>query len=238
MRVVIVSQPKTGNVWIRTLLSQLYDLDCLNDMRDARVPRNGQEFAELIERGEFPDNSIFQEHLFPNPQRVLAPARRIGAHLVTMLRNPYDAFVSYYYYVNNFPEQFAGRPPSTLVGKEIDHPDVIAYIEGHYREHLKISLKWVLSGESIVLRYEDLKSEPVAKLTNLATQLQPVDASRIESVLEANRVDRLQANGGWLSKHVRSGSVGDWKNELSDSHLDAFRRCHAEVIKEIGYSVA
>ncbi|MGH8474372.1 MAG: sulfotransferase domain-containing protein [Methylococcales bacterium] len=237
MRIIIASQPKTGNVWIRRLLAEIYGLADLNESLDDKIPKNGVAFFHFVEQGLFPDDSIIQEHYFPNPTRVIKPARKIGARLVTMLRNPYDAFVSFFHYVNNFPERFTKNPASVLIGKTIDHPDVLGYVEDHFREHLKLSLKWVQSGASIIIRYEDLLADPVVTLEELTGLIHSVERCRIEEVVGGNSADRMKAQGGWLAKHVRSGSVGDWKTQLSEAHIEAFRRCHGDTIRFIGYAV-
>lgn len=237
MRIVIASQPKTGNVWIRRLLAEIYGLSDLNESLSDKLPKNGITFLQFVEQGLFPDDSIFHEHYFPNPARVIRPSRKVGARLVTMVRNPYDAFVSFFHYVNNFPERFLSVPLSTLVGKPIDHPDVLDYVENHFSEHLKLSLQWVQSGASIIVRYEDLLANPVETLKTVTGMIHCVDQSRIEEVVDGNSAERMKAAGGWLAKHVRSGNVGDWKAELNETHLEAFRRCHGDAIRTIGYVV-
>jgi hypothetical protein len=126
MRILIAGQPKTGNVWARKLFSQLYRLDDLNESL-GRVPENVPTFLRFVEHGSFKENSVFHSHLFPNPKLIDA-CEGLGCNLITMLRNPYDAFVSFYFYVNRLAERFHHGPFAVIIGKPIDHPDVLEAI--------------------------------------------------------------------------------------------------------------
>src|SRR5215211_4837173 len=96
MRILIVAPPKTGNSWLKCLFSSVYGLDWLtND----RVPGGTtlEAFAAWLSSDGFPDNAVFHHHYDYSPQFVEL-ATRSSIQLATILRDPYDMFVSRYFF--------------------------------------------------------------------------------------------------------------------------------------------
>ena len=94
MRIIISSPPKMGNKWIKCLLSRVYDLEWIvgDDSPDTNIER----FDLFVSEGRFPDNTIFHQHCKYKP-KICDAIDEIPAHLVTIVRDPYDAFVSMYH---------------------------------------------------------------------------------------------------------------------------------------------
>lgn len=97
---------------------------------------------------------------------------------------------------------------------------------------------WIKSGRSIIVRYEDLMTEPVAALGQLTDSLgQPVATETLERAIAANSADSLRKMGGDIARHVRVAKIGDSHDKLTDQHLEIFRDLHAALITEMGYEV-
>src|SRR5687768_8364773 len=98
MRIVIAAPPKAGNSWLKCLLAAMYDLKWLNP---EETPEHAslQAFADWAAAGSFPDNSVFHRHYDHSPEAMSAFAAA-GASVVSIIRDPYDAFVSAYFYMN------------------------------------------------------------------------------------------------------------------------------------------
>src|SRR5690242_8766279 len=96
MRIIIAAPPKAGNSWLKCLLADLYDLAWL---RADETPM-GTELSTLeswVRAGKFPDNSVFHAHYeYSEPFCQLVAS--IPAQIVTILRDPYDQFVSRYFF--------------------------------------------------------------------------------------------------------------------------------------------
>lgn len=235
MRIIIAGPPKTGNVWIKCLLAETYGLRILDN-----PPRTDEEFQEAIEAGWFPDDSIFHQHFAPTPL-FLDLTADLSCTLVTIIRNPYDTFVSLYHFVQNFPGMFAqlDNPLNRIRGKPIDDPDVVEFLRdktGGFRIHILSAKKWLDSERSIILRYEDLSDEPVRVMTEVTRRIRSVSEEIIRDAIESCSVPNMR--GAFLQnrKHIRKGTVGDWQNHLSGEHLDAVKS-HAGLIKALGYQV-
>ena len=57
LRIVIASPPKTGNVWVKNLLAEIYDLNIF-----AGPKPSPEELKKFFTTEIFQDNSIFHEH--------------------------------------------------------------------------------------------------------------------------------------------------------------------------------
>ena len=95
MRILIAGPPKTGNVWLKCLLGSIYDLELL---KKPEVPLRPDLnlFKEWVEQGGFRDGTIFHQH-YRYSDEFCRAVEAVPAHLVTIIRNPYDAFVSGYF---------------------------------------------------------------------------------------------------------------------------------------------
>lgn len=236
MKVLIASQPKTGNVWIRNLLARLYGLDDLNERFGDAIPGKAPDFVPWIREQGFPEGAILHEHLYPKPE-LLDFADEAGVRLVTMLRNPYEVFVSFYFYANRMPHIFKGRPAEVILGKPIDHPDVLRFLASDYRIHLNISVQWVESGRSSLVRYEALLADTAAELARLVQAWEPVRQEAVAEAVEYCSAEKMKKQGGWKASHIRSASVRTWDSHLTEAHLEIFRDNYRRHITTMGYEV-
>jgi hypothetical protein len=236
MRIVIASPPKTGNVWVKTLLSKIYGLKVLED-----EPRGTPEaFLKKVERGWFEQNSIFHQHFRPTEDFVDL-AKELNCILITTLRNPYDAFVSFYFHIQNNSRQFAEpHPNAKILGKPIDHPDVIRFAgtrKGGFGAQLVWARRWVACECSHIIRYEDLHSDPLAALRKVTDAIQPMTDAEIQHAIDESSAEKMRGLSRSLRRHVRKATVGDWRNHLNNDHLTAFRENYPGIIRKLGYTL-
>jgi hypothetical protein len=241
MRIVVVSPPRSGNHWIECLLGTIYDLQRLGG---ANKPdgTNRRVFRDWVRRGEFADGSIF--HLHSRYTAKLADEiAAVPAHLVTIVRDPYDAFVSYYFWAQRrMPDdqgRAARRPRQRMVGKPLDDPEVLAYLAdpNGFGGHPRTAQAWLQSGRASVVRYEELHADPVAALTRLTAQIAAVERERIDQAIERCRAENMRQRSETMAWNVRVAKVGDSKDRLGDEHLAIFRERYADLITALGYDV-
>ena len=238
MRIVIAGPPKTGNVWLKCLLAAIYDLQALGPRRSPAEPKI-EAFAAWVAAGGFKDGTVFHQHYDYSPELADAIAA-VPAHNVTIVRDPYDAFVSSYFtlqqHVGSGSRGGGGR--AALMGKPLDHPDVLDYLrQGGFRRHLIKATAWLESGRSIVGRYEALHADPIAALTRITDQIAPVAPAVIVRAVEACSAENLRKIGGNAAKHVRAAKVGESRERLNDEHLAIFRERYPDMIRRLGYEV-
>jgi hypothetical protein len=237
VRIVIAGPPKTGNVWLKCILAHIYELDVLGPKQTPARPQCAL-FREWVAGGRFPDGTIFHQHYRYAPE--LADAiLAVPAHLVTIIRDPYDAFVSSYFTIQQHRDdgQRGGRRTSML-DKPLDHPDVLTYLRDYgFRGNMVRAKEWLESGRTLVVRYEGLHRAPLAELTPLTDRIERVPAARLERALEACSAENMRKMGDRKAKHVRAATVGDSRARLGEAHLAIFRERYADLIRALGYEV-
>jgi len=242
MRIIISSPPKMGNKWIKCLLSEIYDLEWIvgDDSPDTNIER----FDVFVNEGRFPDDSIFHQHSKYKP-KVCDAIDEIPAHLVTIVRDPYDAFVSMYHWIQTRTayDQKRGRvrkkqrPRDAMIGKSIDDPIILDYLADGFGQLIQRADEWVHSGRAVVVRYEDLHSRPVEALTRVTEQIKPVETARIEHAIEACSADNMRKMSKRMAQHVRAAKVGDSRDKLGEPHLKIFREKYSDLLTSLGYEV-
>jgi hypothetical protein len=160
-----------------------------------------------------------------------------------MVRDPYDAFVSRYYWTQKREpadaEKAERRSRHQMVGKSLDDPAVMEFLsdpEG-FGGHLRSSIEWMRSGRASVVRYEDLHTRPVEALTELTNAISPVAPTVIEAAIEACRADTMRQQSEKMQWNVRVAKVGDSRDKLGPAHLEVFRDRYSDLIRGLGYEV-
>jgi hypothetical protein len=232
LRILIVSTGKTGNTWLKHLLANIYDLPIV-------APGRAFDAGELEPLGP---RWIAHQHYRARPDLI-----DCGWHnnivFVTTLRHPCDALVSKFHYVRNLGRRrkFADvdrTPVIALDGKTIGE-NTASYVLDGFSIALDISLGWLRSGQSLLIRYEDLKLDPVVALQELTDSISQVPVFRIERAIEKCSIDRMRKMKGEHPRFFRQGKVGGWRTELPEEIIDIFRHTdpYPAQFAELGYSL-
>jgi hypothetical protein len=238
MRIVISSPPKTGNRWLKCLLSRIYDLDVLHGKE--KPPTKPDAFQAWAAE-KFPDGAIFHQHC-KYSSKLCDVIDSIPAHHVTIIRDPYDVFVSMYYWVQAQAVHRAGRvrptrPKNEIAGKPLDHPDVLAFLATEFEVSMMRAEGWLRGRRTVMVRYEELRRDPMAELTRATDAIAPVDPRRIEQAIEACRAENMRQRGRQSKWHVSAAQVGEVREGLGEEHLAIFRERYADRIRALDYEV-
>jgi hypothetical protein len=238
VRIIIAGPPKAGNVWLKCLLAHIYDLRPLLNRETPDRPQL-HLLQEWVAAGSFPDGTIFHQH-FDYSDELADLIEAVPAHAVTIIRDPYDGFVSSYFTIQQHKDDGlrSGRRTDVMVGKPLGDPDVVAYLRnGGFRNNMRRAKEWLQSGRTLVVRYERLHSDPVTELRAITDVVQPVPDEKIAAAVEACSAENMRKMGGERSKHVRAAKVGDSREKLNEEHLTVFREKYADMIRALGYEV-
>lgn len=236
MRIIVASPAKTGNVWVKLLLAEIYRLKVIND-----VPRIPLRFLRaFINDGLFEEDSILHQHFRPEPG-FFELVGKLDTQLVTTIRHPYDVFVSLYFYVQRLAHKFhEGAPLYPIIGKDLADDAVFQYLEADedgFGFQVTLALDWVDSGRSIIVRYEDLMADPDQAVKAVTDRIKQVPDRIIRTAIKNNQADRLKKRSLTLSKHIRTGTTGDWRNHLTRQHLEVINTAHGSRIERLGYTL-
>ena len=238
MRIIIAGPPKAGNVWLKCILGHIYDLRPLTKQETPQRPQF-HLLKAWLEGGKFPDGTIFHQH-YDYKDELADLVDAVPAHTVTIIRDPYDGFVSSYFTIQQHKDDGlrSGRRTDVMAGKSLSDPDVVEYLRnGGFRNNIRRAKEWMESGRTLLVRYERLHSDPIEELRSVTDKIQLVPDERIAAALEACSADNMRKMGGEKSKHVRAAKVGDSREKLNDEHLAVFREKYADMIRALGYEV-
>lgn len=237
MRIVVIDPLAAGDATLRKGLARAYRL---TQIPRSNIPRRDtpDEVARWIAGDGFPDGSLlpYPGHLAPE---VVAAIAATNAHVVTVLRNPYDAFVATYEAAQARGADDGGgerkRRSSVMVGKPLDHPDVLGFLSHEFGSLLARANAWLLDGAAIPVRHEDFAADPLAALQHVANRIGPVDRVRMERAVPdaAGGSDRSRDDPS--SEHDLA--TGDAVALLGNAHLAIFRDHYADLVAALGYEV-
>src|SRR5262249_23810687 len=184
LKILIASAPKTGNTWLKAILSQLFKLPIVS--LDGRF--------SLQQAQSVGPRWVAHQHYRPTPD-VTEWAKANNVQIVTMIRHPADALVSYYHYARNYPANFRedvrlnrvielqtarpGRPDVDKIGDD----ELLTAIENRLIADISISISWIASGQGLTARYEDLVLNPEVTINRLAARLGAVSKAVVQAVV-------------------------------------------------------
>ena len=238
LRIVIAGPPKAGNVWLKCIVGTMYGLRPLGLQETPKRPQYDL-FRDWVDAGNFPDGTIFHQH-YDYSEELADKIDAVPAHTITIIRDPYDTFVSSYHTIQDYvAKEGRGGRRAQIKNEPLDSEAVYQYLrQGGFRNNMKRAQAWVQSGRTHVVRYENLHEDPIKELTTLAGQIAPVSLAQIEHAIDWCSAENMRAREkGQAHSHVRVAKSGDSKKKLNDEHLAIFREKHAELITSLGYEV-
>lgn len=241
--IFITSYPKSGNTWVRFLVSNLfYYKDGFTDFWNIaeRVPSIYWECNDTLKT--FPRPRVLKSHEYFDPRYP---------KVLYIVRDVRDVLVSYYQFQIKMqsikPEvtlpEFARR---FLSGKFDKYgtwrENVTSWVRIRSNDHSRFCL----------IRYEDLKSNGKEALKKVASFLNlKCSEDQIETVLEMSSLERMRKiEEQYFQKKpevhlghgkkvdvpvVRSGKVDGWKHSLDKETLDLIKADSMDVLLELGY---
>lgn len=245
--VFLVSYPRSGNTWTRFLLGNL--IDQKDPVRfsnvESRIPEiyfNRDRFLRQLPRPRMiKSHECFQPH-YPR--------------VIYIVRDPRDVAVSFYHHnvkARNISDDYpiASFVPRFIAG-EFDRKF------GSWRDNV---LSWTVVRRDdprfLMLRYEDMKRDPVAVLTSVVAFLERCSFREINSssdalqrAVELSTPERMRTlekedAGRWIltkgtrgdKPFVRSATSGGWKSQLDQESVAAIESAWGDLMQGLGYEL-
>jgi hypothetical protein len=239
--VMLVSYPRSGNTWMRFLLSNLRtpDSPATLDNLDRRIP--GIYFTPSREIARMPSPRIIKSHEYFDPRY---------RKTIYVVRDPRDVAVSYYYY-----ELRMGRADTSGVdefAKSFVLDRVGARWWGTWAEHVGSWLGARQGADDFLLvRYEDLRANAFVETQRIAGFLGlGADRERAERAIAASSFDSMQVSEQTAGARrmdsqpaaneaipfVRKGEVGSGREALSAESQRLIEETWAPQLAQLGYT--
>jgi hypothetical protein len=228
LRILILSTPKTGNTWLRALLSAVYDIPEL-DLPWPFDPDYASARDEWVSHHHYrPDTEIV---------RWIETTRPV---LITTIRHPGDVLLSLYHHVHAFqdaPIEMAALRAMLHTGFE--RTGVIpARGDEPFSSELACSIEWIATGLGHVVRYEDLRRDTFQTLTALTDKIAPVNSEAIDRAIDRSELGLMRVLAGVHGKFFRAGRIGDWRHVLTPEILGDFAaEPYRSQLAQLGYTL-
>ncbi len=246
-RLIIIGHPMSGNTWLRTMLSRLYQvrLGMTSDFTvktDELAVRNPAAPRLLATNGYYSYEGVIGEALAED-----APDSDLRhRNIVLLARNPADIAVSWYY-------QYTRRQSARkleLVNAFIEHPvdrDRVTLWE--FVRHSDLGLPSLIDflnvwesrlarlENAIIVRYEDLRADPAPELGRIAALMgasfsdeelaDAVEWSSFENLKKLEVAGHFRSGGIQLldpddptTRKVRRGKVGGYRDDFDPERVE------------------
>jgi hypothetical protein len=228
LRIAVIANPRSGNMWLRRLLVALYDLEERSAHTPGEVP-----WADL------PQRCVLQIHWRPGRgfRRLL---RASGFQVVTLVRHPLDALVSILHFAGHEPETARWLDgehgdESSIVGVEPTSEAFLRYAaSARARALLGISSEWWRHA-AFATRYVDLVASPERELSRLVAAIAVPTVCTPADAIGRVTFDRLAREA--TNRHFWQGRAAHWLEVLPVEHARAIAAPHEDMIRRFGYTV-
>mgnify|MGYP005841407411 CR=1 FL=1 len=225
--IFICGFPKSGNTWVQNLIASLvFGLEprYLSD-------RIVQEFVPDVHQSSFYkrflDTAFFKTHY---------PFRARYRRIVHLVRDPRDVAASFFHF-----EQTRGKP----VTLEQTIERVIEKWRAHTQSYLKLNGQMPV----MLLRYEDLLSQPENEVERLLELCQLERSEEIRArAIKGNDFTSIatrektfgMANPRWSSEKTffRKGRAGAYSETLNSDNVAAIESSLSDLMSFLGYEIA
>ncbi|HWA86078.1 MAG TPA: hypothetical protein VG710_07655 [Opitutus sp.] len=226
MKILIASTPKTGNTWLKHLLSEIYDLPIVDLPADYREGFQGERW-------------VGHQHYLPE-SGLIERGREAGIVFLTTVRHPGDALVSLRHHVAH--ENVAGDGANDPAAMRRDGDGIFGehtrrYVRRGYFMMLHVSVCWSQGGWARVVRYEELWRDPVGTLKRLTDRIVPVPEERIRAAVRTCELEQLRRRFPTEKRFYRQGGSGGWEQTLPLAIRWVFRRApYRAQFAALGYA--
>lgn len=223
----LVSFPRSGNTWLRCLLTTLITSEPVSpDLIQATVPDVYNSRKQQIPKPSI-QPLIIKTH---------SPYVKIPAKIIYLVRDGRDALVSFYHY----SQQAQDMNRHLSLSDFFFHPKLWpAPWHVHTANWLDGLAGWDRR-RYLLIRYEDLLESPAVYLEQIARFAAiPADSARIEQAVHLNTKDRLrdieqQAGSGSLN-NISTQAYDNIRAALSPAEWEAYHRLAGTVLERLGY---
>jgi hypothetical protein len=241
--VFIVSYAKSGTNWLRQIVHLLANQGVQGEqtLRET-VPLLEKEagagnWAALEYKGR---RRYFMTHL---PIALMPGIKQTQARYLYLARNPKDCAVSYYHFM-------VSRADLRFQGNWNEFFDL--FIRGLVPYGLwfeRVLEWWRASREAdniLFMKYEEMQKDVAASVAAIAQFINiPLTAELLDAVVTQSSFAAMSANPkanwnldptrpGFPDKHLRKGTVGDWRNHFSAEQNAQFDALYAEKMAGSG----
>ncbi|MDR3520245.1 MAG: sulfotransferase domain-containing protein [Acidocella sp.] len=266
----LASYPKSGNTWLRVFLHNYitqpeapYSINALTDF--TAVESTAAFFAPYDARPASTFSTADVQRMRPKVHAYLTKLHEdlvfikthnaalkihdvelcttaVSAGAVYIVRDPRDVAVSYARYTGQSIDQtiaFMGKQGAANRSTDVQVFEYLSSWSAHVQS-------WIVRPKSLVVRYEDLKADPVKAFgtvvhflgddANPARLEKAIEFSGFDVVAGQERMEGYQAHTpGAAAAFFREGKAGAWREVLTAAQVAQIETDHGAMMRRFGY---
>jgi hypothetical protein len=229
MRLAILCTPRTGNVWLRTLLGDLYG-----------IPTTAVPNPAEVDWERLPPECVLAVH-WHRTSLLVQQLRQAGFRVLVPARHPLDVLISIL--------QFCLHDNSTLRWLEGENgnerpiygsmPGSAAFLDyatgPRAASLLGVSPEWWSDPEALRVRYEDLVADTQGELSRLAEQIGEPPRQPVAQVAAGAGIAQIRQRLSRWEHHFWQGRPGLWKTLLTGPVAERIAEAHPAYFNHLGY---
>lgn len=230
---VHITHAKAGSTWIAHLLSRLFGKRCAP--RGSKVARDGNVADYVLEPGRV------YSAMFLTRDEVAAQPELKEAKKFVVIRDLRDTVVSLYFSLKVSHPLDHGLVKSTreTLQKLPEEEGVLELMQTRMQRIVTIQRSWI-GRDDLVLRYEDLVTNPCATLeAALIDRLQlRISRSALQRAIRRThfqKVFKRKLGVEDVNSHGRNGLPGDWRNHFTPEIRRQFADRFGDALIATGY---
>lgn len=230
LRLAIVSTPRSGNTWLRTILAEALDAESIAIHHPHDVPWE-----------ELPERSVLQLHWYPEDD-LLESLETHGFDVCTLVRHPCAVMLSILQFAKSATETGRwlarrGGTEETLVDATPTSSEFLRYVTSDRAGVLLgVSPAWARMSRGSVVRYEDLVEDPVGSLQELSSRLQ-IDLGSVAGAVQQASIDQMRRKHPTRAFHFWHGEADAWKGMVPAEVALEIASRHPSAMQVGGYEV-
>lgn len=272
----LASYPKSGNTWFRCFLSALlegtvdvnrlqtdgifssrwlldatYDIDgrLLTEQEvKNRMPTVIRYYAKEAEKLLF--CKIHDAYSYNEKEQPIIPAD-VSHKAIYLIRNPLDVVASYANHsqvTNDRAIQMMNKPNGYLARQKngLNISNQLPQLMYSWSGHVK-SWQEQEAIEVITVRYEDMKTQPLATFSRVVAALgldcsqeqiaKAIALTQFEKLQQAEKKDGFKEKNITSPSFFRKGAMGGYKEELTPAQIELICEVHGETMEAFGYEI-
>lgn len=235
LRLAIVSTPRSGNTWLRHMLSAMFAMQEVDRHRPVEVP-----WDELQQR------CVLQLHWLRVEPFVSLLARH-SFRPVVLARHPLDRLISLLHWVVccPHPQSTWSENPALDGDRGTETPLLAAWptseeflswaCSPRAEALLSVSLQWWAAPGAIHVYYEDLVRSAPNELQRIAEELNVEPAQAPAEIAAEHSMERLREMRQEPPQHYWMGRPGLWRRLLPAAEAKLIAAAHPRSFHEFGY---
>ncbi len=271
----LASYPKSGNTWVRAFITNLRneqkDPAHINELDTGAIASSREWIQDALDFdiGELSHDEVdnlrseayqWLSQQMDSPEyhklhdaytllpcgRPLIPTQSCRGVLY-IVRNPLDLAISFAHHINDSIDEAINKMAASktlFCGGNLKLYNQLRQKLLSWSEHVN-SWRYAEALNLELVRYEDMKLNPLATFTRVARFLSlPDDYKSVQQASNHCSFDKMQAQEAktpFKEKSIeatnffRKGIVGDWQNTLTDKQIKKIISDHKEVMEGLGY---